>query len=204
MSREVRIAPIVEGHGEVEAVPILIRRIAGDLDPGLTPHVLTPIKVSFPRILKEGEIERATDLAARKLGGAGGIVVIMDCDWKGACPAREGPRLLRRVREARGDMPVALVLAKKEFEAWFLAAAESLRGKGGLPWDLDPPGSPEAIRGAKEWLTRMMPAGRTYSETTDQPRFTAAFDMQAARKADSFDKCYREISSLLKMLRRGR
>ena len=28
-----RIACIVEGHGEVEAVPILIRRIAATIDP---------------------------------------------------------------------------------------------------------------------------------------------------------------------------
>ncbi len=31
----VRVACIVEGHGEVEAVPILIRRIAAELDPAL-------------------------------------------------------------------------------------------------------------------------------------------------------------------------
>jgi hypothetical protein len=100
----------------------------------------------------------------------------------------------------RGDLPIAVVLAKKEFEAWFLAAAESLRGKHGLPNDLQSPAEPENIRGAKEWLTGLMPYGRSYAETTDQPAFTAIFDMSKARRADSFDKCYREIERMLKQL----
>ncbi|MEI7672545.1 MAG: hypothetical protein WCK00_10580 [Deltaproteobacteria bacterium] len=33
--KPLRLAAIVEGHGEVEAVPVLIRRIAAELDPSL-------------------------------------------------------------------------------------------------------------------------------------------------------------------------
>ena len=39
---EVRIAAIVEGHGECEAVPILIRRIAETIDPGFVPRSCRP------------------------------------------------------------------------------------------------------------------------------------------------------------------
>ena len=46
-----------------------------------------------------------------------------------------------------------------------------------------------------------MPLGRGYAETTDQPAFTAIFNMDAARRADSFDKCYRDIRSVLEQLR---
>ena len=48
------------------------------------------------------------------------------------------------------NMVSFVFLAKKEFEAWFLAAAESLRGQQGLPLDLTSPHYPENIRGAKE------------------------------------------------------
>jgi hypothetical protein len=72
-----------------------------------------------------------------------------------------------------------------------------LRGRRGLPADLDPPPYPEGIKGAKEWLTRQMPARRTYSETRDQASFTAQFDLTLARRASSFDKCYREVARLL-------
>ena len=97
-------------------------------------------------------------------------------------------------------MPISVILAKREFEAWFLAAAESLRNKRGLPNNLVPPENPESIRGAKEWLGDKMPVGGSYKETTDQPAFTAVFDMNAARAADSFDKCYREIKCMLENL----
>ena len=40
------------------------------------------------------------------------------------------------------------------------------------------------------------------SETLDQPGATAFFDPnQAAGRSDSFDKCYREITSLILRLR---
>jgi hypothetical protein len=200
---EMKIAAIVEGHGECEAVPILIRRIAQTIDPGFVPKVLSPLRVPASRLLKEGEMERSVELAARKLQGRGGIVIIVDCDWENGCPAEEGPLLLRRAVAARGDLPITVVLAKKEFEAWFLAAAESLRGQYGLPDGLELPPDPEEIRGAKEWLSDRMLPGRSYAETTDQPAMAAIFDMEMARRADSFDKCYREIKNMLEKLRQS-
>jgi hypothetical protein len=198
---DVKIAAIVEGQGDREAVPILIRRVAQMIDPGLVPKVLPPLRVPASRLLKQGEIERSIELAARKLQGQGGIIIIVDCDWENGCPAEDGPMLLKRAVSARGDLPIAVVLAKKEFEAWFLAAAESLRGQHGLPDSLEPPLYPEEIRGAKEWLSDRMSPGRSYAETTDQPALTAIFDMEMARRADSFDKCYRDIRNMLEQLR---
>ena len=197
---EVKIAAIVEGYGECEAVPILIRRIARTIDPGFVPKVFPPLRIPASRIMKEGETERSVDFAARKLQGQGGILVVLDCDWDNGCPAMDGPALLKRAMDVRGDLPIAVILAKKEFEAWFLAAAESLRGKHGLPNDLQSPARPEDIRGAKEWLSDKMPYGRSYTETTDQPAFTDLFDIGMARRADSFDKCYREIERMLREL----
>jgi hypothetical protein len=197
---EVKIAAIVEGYGECEAVPILIRRIARTIDPGFVPKVFPPLRVPASRIMKEGEMERSVDLAVRKVQGQGGIVVVLDCDWDNGCPAIDGPALLNRAMEVCKDLPIAVILAKREFEAWFLAAAESLRGKHGLPNDLRSPARPEDIRGAKEWLSDKMPYGRSYAETTDQPAFTELFDMSQARRADSFDKFYREIERMLRRL----
>jgi hypothetical protein len=198
--KEVKIAAIVEGHGECEAMPILIRRIAQTIDPGFAPKILPPLRVPASRLMKEGELERSVELAARKLQGRGGILVVLDCDWDSGCPAMDGPALLKRAMDVRKDLPIAVILAKREFEAWFLAAAESLRGRHGLPNDLEPPADPEDIRSAKEWLSNKMSQGRSYAETTDQPAFTDIFDMNMARRADSFDKCYRATESMLKQL----
>ena len=198
-----RLAAIVEGHGEVEAVPILIRRIAGEAYPDATVEVTPVLRVPASLLRKQGQLERRIEYAARKLGGRGAIFVLMDCDWEGCCPAEEGPGLLMRAANTRPDMPLSVVLARREYEAWFIAAAQSLRGVRRLAADLVAAKNAEDIRNAKEWLSRHMPRGAPYAETTDQPALTALFDIAAARKVDSFDKCYREIVALLETLRKG-
>jgi hypothetical protein len=194
-----RLAAIVEGHGECEAVPILVRRIARNLDPALSPIVHPVVRVPASKLVKQGEIERAIELVIRKNAGQGGVLVLLDCD--DGCPAHDGPALLQRILKVRSDLPASVVLAKREFEAWFLAAAESLRGHRGLPTDLTGPSDPEAIRGGKEWLEDRMRGGRSYAESSDQPALTAVFDLKAARRAKSFDKCHREVVRLLNRLR---
>ena len=128
----------------------------------------------------------------------GGIPVILDSDDD--CPAQLAPDLLARMRAARGDLPSAVVLPNKEFESWFLAAAQSLRGYRGFPEDLEAPAQPEAIRGAKEWLNQRATPG-AYSANVDQASLTDKFDLDSARRAPSFDKCYREVIQLLETLR---
>ncbi len=197
---EIRIAAIVGGQGEKEAVPILFRRIADTLDPNLVVNVKPVLPVPESLLAKAGELERSVEFVARSIGRRGGIFILMDCDRPGGCPRNDAPTWLNRARLARSDMEISLVLANKEYEAWFVAAAESLRGKRGLATDLTSPSDPEGIRGAKEWLSDHMPRNRPYKPTIDQPALTSIFDMQAARRADSFDKCYREIVRLLTVL----
>ena len=142
------------------------------------------------------------EFAARNIRGQGAIFILLDGDDD--CPAQLGPELLSRALQARSDLPIAVVLAKYEFEAWFLAAAKSLRGQRGLKNNLQPPNNPEGIRGAKEWLSQRREGTGTYSPTVDQPGLTARFDLAQARHADSFDKCYRDIARLLNELQKAR
>ena len=197
----VKIGCIVEGESEVETVPLLIRRIAANLYPELPLDVPPPIRRPRNQVVKENELERAVEFVARQIGGQGAIFIIFDGDDD--CPAELGPALLRRASQVRSDLPIAVVLAKHEFEAWFLAAAESLRGRRGLKNDLNSPDNPEMIRGAKEWLSQRMEYNRTYRETSDQPALAALFDIEQARQVDSFDKCYRDIVRLLEELQKA-
>ncbi len=149
-----RIACVVEGHGDIEAVPIVVRRIAEQILPPVIVHVTAPVRTPKSKLVKPGELERAVELAARRVAGGGGVLVVLDSDDD--CPAQIGPALLARAAGVRNGMPVAVVVAKSEFESWFVAAAESIAGKAGLPVDLQHPLDPESIRGAKEWLTQRM------------------------------------------------
>jgi hypothetical protein len=188
------IALIVEGQGEQEALPILIRRIAEELAIHRA-FSFQSFRQPASRLRKPAELEKQVEFAARKIGRDGAILILLDCD--DGCPAREAPELLRRARSARSDMAISVVLAKREFETWFVAAAESLAGKHDFPPDLAAPGDPESIRGAKEWLGDRMNASYGYRATIHQAKLTACFDIHAARRSDSFDKFYREIQRLI-------
>jgi hypothetical protein len=148
-----------------------------------------------------GGIEAAVRAQAQRVGEAGGVLVVLDADDD--CPADLGPALLRRAQDARPDVRVSVVLANKEFEAWFLAGASSLAGHHGFPGDLAPPDRPESIRDAKGWLSEHRPHGPPYKPTVDQAPLASAFDMKQAREASrSFDKFCREVEFLL-TARRG-
>ena len=78
-------------------------------------------------------------------------------------------------------MKVAVVLAKREFEAWFLAAAGSLAGHHGLDAELVAPEHPEDIRGAKEWLSARRTDGHPYKPTIDQACLASILDVRQAQ-----------------------
>jgi hypothetical protein len=71
-------------------------------------------------------------------------------------------------------------------------------GPSRVAHELELSGASESIRGAKQWLTRHVKAGRPYSPIPDQAAFAANLDLQAARRAPSFDKFYREVVRLFR------
>jgi hypothetical protein len=176
------IGLIVEGHGETSAVPILIRRIFEERRPDLTVQIPPPLRLSRGKIIKPSELSRAVELMARKAGEGAPLLIVIDADDD--CPAELGPQLLAHARSARADRELGVVVAQREFEAWYLASASSLRGKSGLPDDLVSPPNHEQIRDAKGWLDQRMPSG--YSPTLDQPKFAALISFEQARANGSF------------------
>jgi Domain of unknown function (DUF4276) len=193
--RPITIASVVEGDGEVRALPKLLQRIAADL--GIV-SLRTPQPHRRPRgsLIRDGGIETAVDAAAVRVIGLGGVLVLLDADDD--CPADLAPRLLQRARAARQDKRIAVVLANREFEAWFLAAAPSLAGQHEFGTGLTRPTNPEAARDCKGLLSEARPKGHPYKETVDQAPLASAFDMKMARQySGSFDKFYREVSRLL-------
>lgn len=196
MSNSYSIVPIVEGYGEVYAVPVLLRRIAETMDPLPVLLVNQPIRVKAGSFLKDQEYcRRHIELAARKakMHEKSCILILLDCEDD--CPAHLGPQLLANALEFRPDINVLVILAYREYETWFLAAARSLRNVGGLPGDLEPPSNPEALRDAKGWLSARMP-GR-YNEPNDQPRMTAKFSFEEGSSVPSFSRAFSKIKAFL-------
>jgi hypothetical protein len=179
------VLPIVEGHAETESVPVLLRRLG-------IPCV-RPFRVKRNKVVKPGELERAITLATMDRTGASAVLVLLDADDD--CPAALAPELLQRAR-AVSPVPVSVVFAMREFEAWFLGGIQSLRGHRGIGDDASYDADPEQPRGAKERLETLMP-GRSYLDTDDQPALTAVLDIEEARvRCPSLDKLLRDLEAL--------
>ena len=174
----VEVSCVVEGKGEEQALPVLLRRLAERVDPSLAVKVPRPVLLKRNRLV---ELEHRLQLAINKTNGLGGVLILLDADKD--CPKHLGPALVIRAAKVCGLVPFGLVLAKMEFESWFLAAAESIAGQRGLPSSLNAPPDPESIADAKGWLRGRMPPNRRYSETSDQPALTAVFNLDVARSS---------------------
>ena len=174
----ISIATIVEGDGEVAALPILLRRMAAEWAPAALVNPLQPIIVRRDRFIqKDEEFRRQLLLAAAKSGADGWILILLDADDD--CPARLGQALYQRALQHVPHRRVSVVLANREFEAWFIAAASSLNGARGFSTAPDQAIEAEVPRDAKGWLRERMKGG-TYSPLLDQPAFATRFDLQQA------------------------
>ncbi|MDQ1041841.1 DUF4276 family protein [Streptomyces sp. V4I2] len=190
------IASIVEGHGEEKALQGLLYRLVPTLVPGAYAEIQRPYRVPRDRMLRRDVLDNTLTIVTRRTPSPTGVLVLLDADDD--CAVELAERLRTHAHATHGHMPLVAVAAVREFEAWFLAGAAGLAGRAGLPESLVPPPEPEAIRGAKEWLSRHMPRGSSYQETAHQPSFATLFDLEAARAtAPSFDKFCRDVQFLL-------
>ena len=189
------IAPIVEGHGEVEALPALLYRLAAPLGLPSGLRVYNPIRVKSGSFVNDNEyFNRHVQLAAsRAVEYHGFVLILLDCD--DGCPAELGPRLLAHARAARSDAKFLVALAYREFETWFIAAAESFRGQFGLPVDLERPANFESIRDAKGWLGARMPNG--YDPVVHQHLMAKALNLDQAQAARSFQRLAQRLPYFL-------
>ena len=195
-----KLIPIVEGHGEVKAVPVLLRRI-------LHHHgcyelqVVEPIRIPRGQLRTPEGVERGVRLA---LTDPECTAVLILFDVHDDCAKILGPDLLRAARSIRQGLPVYVVFVVREYENRFIASVDSLRGCNRIRPDTScPPGGPESIQGAKEWLENHMSEGKTYAPTVDQERLTARMDLMLAyQRSRSFQKLWKDMADLVTRLGR--
>lgn len=200
-----RIVPIVEGEGESDAAPELIGRILREYQR----HNVRPSSVKKAQgvggLTRVGGLERLLQLACNE-ADASGILVIRDADE--LCPRDVARDFARRARAVNPRIPVAIVVAKCEYEAWFLASLESIAGAeiDGRPGILANAtcDEPESERSAKGWITRHMPGSRAYKETLDQLAMTRLIDIgHAQRNSRSFRRLCKAVIELCNAIDSG-
>lgn len=193
-----KIYPIVEGHGEVEAAPVLLRRLLAEAN---SQHIGVghPIRRTQSQLRSKEGIQAGVRLALLQPECAAVVILF---DGEDDCPKELADSVRTWACEAAAGKPCDVVIAYREYETWFLAALESLRGQYGIPINATAPANPELKRDAKGALEEFMPPSRAYSETGDQPAMSAVFDMGLAhRRNRSFRKLVKAIGGLLTQLR---
>ncbi|WP_241562072.1 DUF4276 family protein [Streptomyces hoynatensis] len=188
------MAPIVEGHGEVAAVRQLITRI-GERH-AVWIEVAQPFRLDSAKMRKPEELAKAVRLQeVRVKGRTGGVLIIRDGDDSDIqCPV-ELARLIAPEAEAF-SVPVEVVIAYHEYEAWILASADSLRSHPSVRDNAVAPAEPEAKRNAKAQLESMM--HESYKETLHQAKFSSMIDLaMASEKSRSFRRMMHAVEKLI-------
>lgn len=195
MNDSLSIIAIVEGHGEENAVPGLIRRILWDrLGRYDIPLIRTIRANGKPDLVKRLEIH----LRRAAVRSPDAILVLVDADDE--CPVEAVGSLVDRASALNLRVPVAVVCAKSEYETWFICSlsedtGERIRERLEIASSVNVPEGAENIRGAKEWLRGR---GRGYSETEDQEPLTYHIDMDLTHsRSRSFRRLCHAVEELV-------
>jgi len=191
------IKPIVEGDGEVEAMPLLLRRIAGERYGNWNPPLLRPGRYRSNRLIMKrdgvwtfgADLEKAAGHARNEKATA--LMILLDAD--DGCVKEMNESLAPQLAETTGFPVSSLVFAVREYESWFLASAETLQ-EGAQPYDR----TPESRRDAKSELERHLNLQFPYNEKNDQPSYSQKIDLDLCEaRSRSFRKLLKEFGKLL-------
>lgn len=193
------LVPIVEGDGEVQALPVLLRRLALWRPELSSMSIAMPIRVRRDRFInRDEEFRRFVSLAREKTlrPGGGSVLVVLDADDD--CPAKLASDLRAKALSLYAELRIQVVLANREYEAWFIASAPSLQGVRGFSRLATDVGSDaEGPRNAKGWIgERILNGG--YSPVKDQAAFSSKMDLDLAHaNSRSFRKLVTACHALL-------
>jgi hypothetical protein len=196
------IYPIIEGHADAVAVPMLLRRIATE---SLDIHDLFCLpgdRVPRGKLLQPDDVGKAIRRGRIQLSKKDPphlVLVLMDADTD--CPVSLRNTLVLQ----HGTLlnAVSLVFVVREFEAWFLAANMNGAHHRSLREFTPVIPDPESVKNPKAELEKNFlkpnPDAKPndvvrYSEVPDQAKFTAAMDIAAAQeRSPSFRKLVRHL-----------
>ena len=209
-----RLVLFVEGPGDHQAAPVLVKRIRAELAPELSSAMFVdddPFTVKGVQNLtgkKANEWIRYLGAAAKRKS-FGGVLLLLDAEdhnrggKRTMCLVEVARELADRARTAgAGKMfSVGVVFLLREFESLFIAGYNSLpKRKSGvqLPENVE-----EAPRNAKGWLKKHLEDG--YGEIPNQKELAEIVDIGLIRQQNlkSFGRLKRAVAELARAFMTG-
>jgi hypothetical protein len=137
MTRPLRGALLVEGHGEIAAAPVFLNGLWRHL--GLDPVVSWERPLVRDTALKNVDcLERTLQNLWREIRKFDVLMVVYDADFevtlagkpkRKACPKLDGPAAAAIMRAAKLPIPAAVVLPWPEYEHWIVASLPAIQGR---------------------------------------------------------------------------
>lgn len=189
------IVLVVEGHGDVEALPPVVGKVGAWLGSPL--FASKPIRCGgWGRVKKAGGLEKWVGLAASR-AGCTKVVVVIDLD--DGCPVDERGTIQARVDalEAALGVKIEICFCLREFEAWFLAVLDHIvAARPEYDWTSQEPfQNAAAYRDAKGKLQDCM--NEEYGEAADQVILARAIPPDLLFTRDrSFRRFVKAVSGL--------
>lgn len=172
------LLPVVEGYGDAQAVPALMRNTlyANEI---FDVHVLKPYRLGELTAIKR-DFPRHYQLIS---GEGEPVFWVLDCD--DGC-AKDEVAALRTMAGNLGHLaPIEFSFVVKEYESLFLAERHALVAEFPALANVPFPNDPEAIRGAKEWISRQLPIGIAYKPTIHQRDITVRMELGSLRASSA-------------------
>lgn len=204
MDRVPTIVPIVEGQGEGDAVPALLRRIL------IERLYRFDIRIGRAKIAKgkPNLINRLDSfLRYAVIDGAHAVVVLVDSDED--CAKDLAAYLVGKTLAASIHVPVAIVCPTSEYETWIIASlaeqyGHRIRERLSIDGRVSAPGNVENVRDAKGWFKRHMPRGRAYKPTQDQATLTHYISLELVHgRSRSFRRLCHAVEELVNAVDQG-
>ena len=189
-----RILPVVEGDGDLLAVPELARRVL---------HDLGHYDVAIARPHKRGDLPkvlgRFEDYFKVALLEGCPILWVMDYDCEDCKdPKMHIEQLRARAKSLAQGTAFEFVFMVQEFETLFLADHETTRQVLGNIADGHVfPSDPELIRDAKGWISKARPKGSAYKPTQHQQKLASQVNLVRLRaRSPSFERFHAAVQRL--------
>ncbi len=188
----------VEGRGETPhrqtgrggATAVLVRRILWERYQDYEWQMDT-LKVGHVHNFRPN-MARYVDHLRKRRNEIDAVLLLLDLD--DGCAMQVARNVANELRNLNPPKSIAVVLAVREYEAWFLAAANSLWGR---PYQ----GNPEGVRDARGEVRRFL---EDYASTTHQSSLSAKMDLEEAEaNSRSFRRLVHAVGELCQAVFQG-
>lgn len=209
-----KLVPIVEGDGEVEALPLLLRHLFSEVYQTYDFEIAKPKNAhGCGSLTTSNGIERFVEYALIE-PDCDAVLVLIDNDaairlkeeetLEDDCAPAFAQYLAQRIHAIHPSKPVAVVVVRWEYEAWFLASLETVGQAVGLPAGVVYDGDVESVRSAKGWINQRVPPGQKYLETRDQVTMSALLDFDlVANRSRSFRRLKHALGEVVDACLKG-